>query len=440
VTGPERANLWSSPRFLAGVVAVALIASVFAAAFRGALATAVELWSGHRDLVGAMRASPVWVRLLLPPLGALLAGTLGWLTSKRYPSQGVGDVMEAVVVGRTRLSMRVTLLKSLASWFAIAGGGSLGREGPLIQLGGASGHWVADRLGMKARGARLLVAAGVAAGFAAAYNTPFAAVLFVVEVVGGVAVLEVVAPALLATAVATSVSRAIAGEGPIFGARSFAVHHPLELFAFAGLGLAAAVAAIGFMALLSFGERVFHDRRLRLPWRPALGGLLAGGVIAVMPEVAGNGYEPLNEVLDGRLAVGLVLALLLSKCVATTASVSSGSPGGVFTPTLLLGGGLGFAAGVALRAVFGDAVGAPGGYALVGMAATLAATTHAPLLAAVMAFELSGDYAVVLPLIIATAVAASLSRTLRRDSLYMAELKNAGVEWELTLEGRRIVK
>jgi CIC family chloride channel protein len=428
------------PRLAAGVIGVATMAAAFAIAFRWVLKQALGLLAGQSDVVSAMRALPWWVRLTLPAAGALVAGLLGRLASREQAIQGMGDVMEAVVVGRTRLSMRVTLFKSLGSWFAITSGGSVGREGALIQFGGSSGQWLAERLRLQGRGVRVLIAAGVAAGFAAAYNTPFAAVLFVLEVVSGVAALELLAPALLATAISTALTRAAVGEGPIYGARSFAVRSPLELFAFAALGALGALAALLFMVLLSAGEQAFRRARLVLPWRTALGGLLAGSMVAVIPEVAGNGYEPLNVVLDGGYAAGFVLLLVLAKCVATTASVASGSPGGVFTPTLLLGGGLGFAFGAALQGVFGTQVGSAGGYALVGMAATLAATTHAPLLAAVMAFELSGDYAVVLPLVVATALSALLARALRRDSIYTSELRKGGIGVELTVEGRRIVE
>jgi len=239
--------------------------------------------------------------------------------------------------------------------------------------------------------------------------------------------------------IATVATRAVVGEGPIYGTRAFAVHHPAELIGFAVLGAAAAVAAQGFMRLLAQGEHWFRRPFFRQPWRPALGGLIAGGIVAALPEVAGNGYEPLNGILDGQFAIGFLAWLMVAKAVATTASVSSGSPGGVFTPTLLIGGSVGFLFGTAMGQLFGDAVGDPGGYALVGMAATTAASTHAPLMAAVMAFELSGDYAVVLPLILATATAALLSKALRRDSIYTAELTARGIGWEVTLDGRRMV-
>ena len=415
---------------------VALAAAAFAIAFRATLALVLQRGAGVQDIVSAARAAPVWLRLLSPAAGGLLAGLLSILVARAPAGQGVADVMEAVVLGRVRLSMRVTLLKSLSSWLAIVTGGSLGREGPLIQFGGAAGKWLSDRLKLSITRTRVLIAAGTAAGFAAAYNTPFAAVLFVLEVVVGVVALDTVVPVLIATAVASALTRAVVGEGPIYGVRAFHLSSPLELLAFGGLGVFVALGAQGFMRLLSLGEVLFRRPALPPPWRSALGGLLAGALIAVLPEVAGNGYEPLNALLNGQLGLGFVLLLLLGKCLATTASVSSGSPGGVFTPTLLVGGALGFSYASSLTHA-GCGLGPAGGYALVGMAAATAATTHAPMMAAVMVFELSGDYAIALPLVLATAVASATSRWLRRDSIYTAELRQRGVAWQLTLDGRR---
>jgi CIC family chloride channel protein len=424
-------------RFGLGVVLVALCASAFAIAFRLALSFLLHRTSNADNVVTVITRAPTWARVLLPALGGLVAGSISLLLRERS-DHGVGGVMEAVVLGRGRLSLSGSLLKSLASFAAIVTGGSLGREGPLIQLGAASGQVWSGWLGLTSRRRRTLIAAGTAAGFAAAYNTPFAAVLFVLEVVLGVFVLDAVLPILAATVLGTAVTRAVVGAGPIYGERSFSTVSSVELLAVVGLGLVAALGAQAFMRLLSFAEGLFARSKLPLPWRPALGGLLCGGLMLFLPEVAGNGYEPLNQLLDGHFSYGFVAALLVAKCLATSASVSSGSPGGVFTPTLLLGGGIGFLYFGLLKAGLDLELGHAGGYALVGMAAATAATTHAPLMAAVMAFELSGDYAIVLPLLIATAVATALSRRLRRDSIYNAELRRRGVSWELTLEGRKI--
>lgn len=425
-----------SLKFGLGVVAVALGAAGFAIAFRAALGFVVHRWGNGPDVVSAARSAPIWLRLLAPAVGGLLAGLLGILVARAPAGQGVADVMEAVVLGRVRLSMRVTLLKSLSSWLAIASGGSLGREGPLIQFGGAAGKWVSDRLELSMTRTRVLIAAGTAAGFTAAYNTPLAAVLFVLEVVVGVAALDTIVPVLIATVVASALTRAVVGEGPIYGQRAFHLSSPLELVAFGGLGLFGAVGAQAFMRLLSLGETLFRRPWLAPPWRSAFGGLLAGAIVAVLPEVAGNGYEPLNALINGSFALSFTLILLVGKCLATTASVSSGNPGGVFTPTLLLGGALGVIYASVLGAA-GAHLGPAGGYALVGMAAATAATTHAPMMAAVMVFELSGDYAIALPLVLATALATFASRRLRSDSIYTAELRERGVAWRLTLDGRR---
>lgn len=426
-------------RLFAGILVVAVTAGAFAVGFRTLLGMVIRLFGGTSDVVSAASRAPAWLRLLTPAAGGLLAGLLGLATARSRMGQGVGDVMEAVVLGRVHLSMRVTLLKSLASFLAIVTGGSLGREGPLIQFGGAAGSFVGAKLGLGPDKIRLLIAAGTAAGFAAAYNTPFAAILFVLEVVTGVVALDAILPSLLATAIAVALVRAVAGDGPIYGQRAFRLDSMWELLAFAGLGLVAALVTQAFMRLLALGERCFRRRSLALPWRPAIGGLLTGVLLALLPEIAGNGYEPLNLLLGGGYAPGFVALLLLGKMVATTTSVSSGSPGGVFTPTLLIGGACGFLYAHALSAA-GLSVVAPGGYALVGMAAATAAATHAPLLASVMAFELSGDYAVVLPLVLGTAIATLVSRRMARDSVYTAELSRKGLGWEVTLEGRRVVR
>jgi CIC family chloride channel protein len=424
-------------RLLLGIVVVAVGAAAFAVGFRALLGGLMHVVGNGKDIVSVLRKTPTWMRFLMPAVGGLLAGLVGLRTAHSPMGQGVGDVMEAVVLGRVHLSMRVTLLKSLASFLAIASGGSLGREGPLIQFGGAIGNLVGTRLGVTAERVRLLIAAGTAAGFASAYNTPFAAILFVLEVVTGVVALDAILPSLVATGIAVALVRAAVGEGPIYGERAFRMQSMWEFLAYAGLGLVATLVTQAFMRLMAFGERCFHRRTLALPWRPAVGGLLAGTFVACLPEIAGNGYEPLNVLLDGKYTVGFVALLLVGKMIATTASVSSGSPGGVFTPTLLIGGATGFLYAHVLSAS-GLSVGPSGGYALVGMAAATAAAIHAPLLASVMAFELSGDYAIALPLVMATAIATLVSRRMGRDSVYTAELTRKGLGWDVTLEGRRV--
>jgi CIC family chloride channel protein len=382
-----------------------------------------------------MTALPWWLRFTVPLAGGALAG----LVSRLRPSQGVSNVMEAVALGNVRLSLRTTFFRVTASGIAIATGMSIGREGPLIEFGGSLGAALGRRLRTTLVQTRALVAAGTAAGFAAAYNTPFAAVIFVFETILGIAAPAALLPALAATVIGTSVTRAIVGSGPIYGQRTFASQSAADLVLFGILGLLAAVAAWVFKRTLQLFEAGADRYPLPQPLRSTLGATVVGLLVVGLPSVAGNGYEPLNVILDQRMALTTVSLLLLGKVIATSASVGSGIPGGIFTPMLLLGAALGTLVAHALTVVFGLSTVA-GSYALVGMAATTAASIQAPVTAAVLVFELSGDYGIVLPLLLSTTVASVVSRLIGSESVYEAELRRRGLSWQMTLEGRRIAR
>ena len=419
-------------RYATALLGVALGAAGFAVVFRHAIAFVFLRSYGARDVLSAFQALPWYARVALPALGGGLAGLLGSIAAKLKGGHGVGEVMEAVALGKGRISLRLTLLKAFGSWLAIISGGSVGREGPLIQFGGGLGSVLGRLLRLRERQIRALIAAGAAAGFAAAYNTPIAAVLFVVEVVAGVVALDIVLPVIIATPIATGLTRLAIGGGPIYGQRSFSMNSNAELAIYAGLGLLAGVVGPLFMVLLKRGESFFAALSSSRPLRAALGGAAVGVMAIALPQVTGNGYEAINLILGQQLSIGLMLLLLLAKALATTASVSSGSPGGVFTPSLFLGAALGGAVGhIVLRLGPPGSAGAVAAYALVGMAAMIAATTHAPLMATVLVFELSGDYAIVLPLLTACAIATLLSRQLHRESIYTDELRRRGTKWEV---------
>ena len=425
-------------RYAAALLGVAIGAAGFAVAFRTAISFVFVRAYGQSNVLSAFQALPLYARLVLPALGGGLAGLLGVAAAKLPGGHGVGEVMEAVALGKGRISLRLTTLKALGSWFSIVSGGSIGREGPLIQFGGGLGSALGRLFGLRERQIRALIAAGAASGFAAAYNTPIAAVLFVVEVVSGVAALDIVLPVIIATPIATGLTRLAIGGGPIYGQQSFSMKSNAELAIYAALGVFAGLAGPLFMWLLNFGERVFTRLCSSRPARAALGGALVGALACVWPEVTGNGYEAINLILDQQLSIGLLALLLLAKALATTASVSSGSPGGVFTPSLFLGAALGALLGHSVLRLAPSATnaGAIAAYALVGMAAMIAATTHAPLMATVLVFELSGDYAIVLPLLTACAVATLLSRKLHRESIYTEELRRRGSRWEVKIVGQ----
>lgn len=470
-SGPARPG---AATLIASAALVGILAAGTAVLVRLVLDRGLHLLYGVSDVTVAMGSLELPLRVLAPALGGLAAGAVAWAFARRG-SQNVADVMEAVAVGRGRPRLSRAIGPALGSVLAALGGGSIGREGPLIQLGAAMGDLVAHpprfahhlrRAGRRAprlsaalapfhippfteAQRRALVAAGTAAGFAAAYNTPLAGILFVAEVMLGSLALDLLIPVAVATTLGTLVTRALVGVGPLYGVRDFAFGSGLELFGYAAAGLAAALGGLAFMRILSLGEHFFQrlggaPRRgwlpaLPRPLRAALGGTLVGLILVALPSIAGNGYEPIHQVLDGRLPIATLLVLALAKAVATTASVSSGSPGGVFTPTMLIGASLGAAMASSIASLGWTDGASLGGYALVGMAAALAATTRAPLMATVLVFELSGDYAIALPLLFATALATLVARRLSKESLYEGELSRRGIASRATI-GERIAR
>jgi chloride channel protein, CIC family len=261
-------------RFVLGLSVAAVGAALFAVAFRSSLALVYRVFYDASQVVEAFQHLPSWMRLAVVAVGAFTAGVVARVSSP--VSQGVSNVMEAVALGTVRLSFRATIWRVTCSWIAIATGMSIGREGPLIEFGGSLGATVARLLGQPL--CRVLVAAGTAAGFAAAYNTLFAAVLFVLETIVGIVAMEALLPIMVGTLIATALTRAVVGGGPIYGERSFVVNSPLELALFAVLGVVAAVAAFAFKRLLRAVEQWLDTHPLPQPARATVAGLCMGGI------------------------------------------------------------------------------------------------------------------------------------------------------------------
>jgi CIC family chloride channel protein len=426
------ARIW----FVVSLLLVSLGAALFAVSFRAGLTWWYRSVFDADNVVAAIARLPWWMRLAVPTAGGFAAGLVSrW---RKPASQGVSNVMEAVVLGNVTLSMRATLSRVSSSALAIAAGMSIGREGPLIEFGGALGAAIGRHVRLSLNDTRVLVASGTAAGFAAAYNTPFAAVLFIFETIIGIAAPTAVLPAMAATVIAALVTRTLVGAGPIYGQRAFEVHATSDLWWLVALGAAGALVAAGFKWSLSHAERLAEGVFSAQPWRASAGGLTVGLLAVWIPDIAGNGFEPLNQILNHELLTVAVTLLLVMKIIATSLSVASGVPGGIFTPMLLVGAATGSLWAQVVSLISPSSLPDAGAYALVGMAAATAASIHAPLTAAVLVFELSGDYAIVLPLILATTIATSLSRAIGGESVYVSELRRRGLAWELTLEGRQI--
>ncbi len=377
-------------------------------------------------LVLAARLIPWWERILVPVIGGLLAGLVMHYGSRALQARRAVDYMEAIVVGNGVIGARATLIRSVASLFTIASGGSIGREGPMVQLAALIGSKIGKLVHAPVPRLRLMVACGAAAGITSAYNAPIAGAMFVAEIVMGSIAMESFGPLLVASVTANATIHNFLGYGPVFNAPAFQYLSNWELIAYAVLGVLLGHMAPPFLALLQWSKRQFS--RLKLPAYAVLpvGGLIVGAISVYVPEVWGNGYSTIGEILSGDLAGQLLAVVLIAKVLSTAATVGSGAVGGVFTPTLFVGAAIGAVAGGALHSLLPTVVSSGSAYALVGMGGFLAATTHAPLMSILMIFEMTLDYQVVLPLMLACVTAHYTAKVYRGgESIYHEALRPA---------------
>lgn len=379
--------------------------------FREGIRALEWLVSGQdQGLVAAAESLSPWQRLLVPMVGGLIAGVIlqqvgGWLRGR-----STTDYMEAVAVGDGWISVRHSLVKAGSSLVTVASGGSIGREGAMVQLAAM----VASAMGRIARfprdRLRLLVAAGAAAGLASAYNAPIAATLFVAEIVLGSIALEHIGPLIIAAVIANTTVHEILGYAPVYQIPAFSLVSDWELALYLVLGVLAGHLAPVFLSLLARAHQFFGRLPMPLAGRMALGGLIVGVISVYEPQVWGNGYSVVNAVLQDPWAWQALLTVLVLKMIATAATHGSGAVGGAFTPTIFVGAMLGALFGTLVHTLLPDGTATPSAYAVVGMGAMLAGTTHAPLMSILMVFELTLDYQIVLPLMLAVITAHYTAR------------------------------
>ncbi len=289
----------------------------------------------------------------------------------------------------------------------------------VASIAGRWRHWSTPRL-------RLLVGCGAAAGIASAYNAPIAGALFVAEIVLGSVAMEIFGPLVFASVIATLTVRGFIGSDPIYAIPHFQLNSNWEIVPYLILGLGAGAVAPLFLRLLNVSERLASRVRVPVYLKMLVGGLIVGGLAVRHPEVCGNGYTAVNRILAGDWAWQIVIVILLSKVIATAATFGSGAVGGVFTPTLFVGASLGYLFGIAAAHLHTGLTINPAAFALVGMGAFLAATTHAPIMAIIMIFELTLDYQIILPLMLACVVGYYTSVSFEKRSIYSEALKRKG--------------
>ncbi|WP_306191530.1 chloride channel protein [Streptomyces sp. MK5] len=414
--------------------------------FRWCIKTFTRLLSGHADYSaspGVGNPHVPWLGpyfvLLTPVIGGLLYGPLVHRFAREARGHGVPEVMVAVAQRGGRISPKVAVVKTLASALTIGSGGSVGREGPIVQIGSALGSTLGRVTKATEGRTKLLVACGAAGGIAATFNAPLAGVFFAMELILGTFSAEAFGATVLASVTASIIGRAAFGDAAFLSLPDFHVDNPAQYGLFALLGLAATAVGVGFTRFLYLIEDAC-DWLWRGPeWlRPAVGGLALGLVLLALPQMYGVGYPVLEKATQGGYAVGFLLVLLVGKMVATSLTIGIGGSGGVFAPSLFIGAMLGSAYGIGVHHLLPGTAGAVGAYALVGMGAVFAGAARAPITAVVILFELTGEYSIILPLMLAIVLATATSRLLSRDTIYTLKLRRRGIDLEGAAPGARI--
>ncbi len=370
-----------------------------------------------------------WYRVFwVPALGGLLVAPLVVLVSRESQGHGVPQVIESVTLKGGKIHPRVAVVKSLASALTIGTGGSVGREGPIVQIGAALGSLFGQALRIPPSRLPTLVGCGAAGGIAAAFNAPIAGAFFALEVIMGNFAMPAFGPIVLSSVLATVVSRSYFGNHPAFVVPGYTLLNEWELGIYLFLGIACGLGGVAFIFVLDLLERGVSAIKINNLLKPALGGLILGVVMLFVPDIYGVGYATMDEILRGGVSWTWLLLLLPIKMGATSFTLASGGSGGVFLPSLYLGAITGGLIGIGAGTLLPSITAPSGGYALVGMAAFLAAATHSPITAFLLLFELTGDYHIILPLMLSCSVSTLVAKMLREESIYTLQLVRRGID------------
>ena len=379
-----------------------------------------------------MRLYPVggarWRRLLFPSAGSL---AIGYLLYRYFPyarGSGVPQTKAALYAREGRITIRTVLGKFFCTSATLASGIPLGREGPSVQVGAGIGSVLGRNLGLRPERVKQLIPVSAAAAIAAAFNTPLAAVLFALEEIVGDLHAPVIGSVVLASATSWGMLRLLLGNNPLFKVPQYNLVHPVEFLIYAVLGVAGGLVSVAFTRLLLGIRAAF----LRLPartqwWHPVVGGLLVGLLGWFVPQVLGVGYGFVGNALNGQMALNLMLLLVFLKLVAVTASYGSGNAGGIFGPSLFIGAMLGGSVGTIAHNLFPAHTASSGAYALVGMGTAFAGIVRAPMTSVLMIFEMTQDYAVIVPLMISNLVSLFIASRLQKTPIYDALAVQDGI-------------
>jgi CIC family chloride channel protein len=376
----------------------------------------------------------IWFVLVVPVVGGLIYGPLIQRFAREARGHGVPEVMIAVAEDGGRIRPQVTVVKALASALCIGVGGSVGREGPIVQIGSALASSAGQAVRMSETRLRIMVACGAAGGIAATFNAPLTGLFFGFELILREFSVDAMFAVILSAVTADLISRAFFGAAPFFTQipHGLTVSADYNYLLIALLGLLAGLIGVGFKTILykieDLCDQVWKGRP---EWaRPAVGGLALGAVLLALPEMYGVGYPVMDQAVGGHIVLWLLLLLTVAKMGTASLTIGIGGSGGVFAPSLFTGAMAGTAFGVIAHHVFGPAVGSPAIYGVVAMGAVFAAAAQAPLTAIASVVEMTGNFALTLPIMLAVGIAAGVSKRLTYGTIYTTKLLRRGTDIE----------
>lgn len=365
---------------------------------------------------------------IIPMLGGLLAGPIIYKFAREAKGHGVPEVMNSVARLGGIIRPRVAVVKTIASAICIGSGGSAGREGPIVQIGSAIGSTIGQMFRLSGDRVKILVGCGAAAGISSVFNAPIAGVIFSLEIILGDFTIKTFSPVILSSVVASVVTRAFLGDHPAFDVPEYSLVSAWEIPLYILMGSLLGGLGVCFTRTLTFFEDMFDKLKVNPMTKPAIGGLLLGGIAIYYPQVLADGYETIKLTLYGSIAVGMLVLLVFLKMLATSLTLGSGNSGGIFAPSLFMGAVAGGAYGFLMNYLFPEVTATPGAYALVGMAGMIAATTHAPMTALLIIFEMTSDYRIILPLMVTVVFAALVAGRIFEHSIYTVKLARRGID------------
>ena len=428
-----------------GLAVMALVvgagAGLAAAMFRWLIYAFTWLATGHHQFGQQGHAASLhvpwlgfWCLLVIPVVGGLLYGPLIQRFAREARGHGVPEVMLAVAENGGRIRPPVTVVKALASAVCIGTGGSVGREGPIVQIGSAFASTLGQFVRMSENRLRIIVACGAAGGIAATFNAPITGLFFGFEIVLREFSLDALFATSLAAVTGDVISRVFFGSAPFFSGipHGLAITSDYAYLLIILLGIASGLIGVAFKTVLykleDLGDDVWKGRP---EWaRPAVGGLALGALLLVLPQMYGVGYPVMDRAVAGHYLLWFVIVLMLGKVLATSLTLSIGGSGGVFAPSLFIGAMVGMAFGEAAHHLFGPAIGPPAMYAVVAMGGVFAAAAQAPLTSIASVVEMTGNFTLTVPVMLATGIASALSKQLSYGSIYTTKLLRRGIDIE----------